>query len=109
MADCPDLPATCGGLSACCDRKHGTWLYARKCADCDSGPKFFCVCESYVRHPGALAAIIIAVIVVVLALYWWSKQKSKSETVQTTQPGQQSQPIQQVQRPQPSQIRYQRY
>ena|SRR5436190_6195328 len=106
MADCPDLPSTCAGLSECCDRKHGTWLYARKCASCDSGPAFFCVCESYVRHPGALAGIIIGIIVVLLVIYCWSKQTS-AETVQTTQPPvqqtQQTRPIQQIQPPQPSQ------
>ncbi|CAG8577712.1 4814_t:CDS:2 [Ambispora leptoticha] len=24
MSDCPDLPSTCEGLSACCDRKYDT-------------------------------------------------------------------------------------
>ena|ERR1043165_2034960 len=84
MSDCPDLPATCDGLSQCCDRKYGTWLMAKRCGNtgfCDNSifSRQSCICESYVRDPGALAAIIIGIVILLAGCWWWSSRKEKAQ------------------------------
>ena len=87
VVTCPDLPNSCDGLSACCDRNYGNWLIGSKC-----GSRSFCGSEKILsrcdcvrdfgRNPGALAAIIIASVILLLICCCWCRSKKKEPMVQ---------------------------